>query len=97
MGHPPLRLIFGSSAEEAIGILWTEDIELLITDYNLPELNGLQLIQQIGDRPGITKVLLTDDYLSSEEDVLASTAGINDIFQKPISLEELNRILTDLI
>lgn len=97
MGHRPLRLVFGGSAEEAIGILWMEDIQLLITDYNLPGLNGLQLIQQIKDRSGISKVLMTDDYLSSEESKLASEAGVEGIFQKPISREDLNRILTNLI
>ncbi|WP_400161880.1 PleD family two-component system response regulator [Brevibacillus sp. TJ4] len=65
--------------------------DLVITDLNLPVINGYQLIQQIqGDQPGQKSkiVVLTDKRL--EEDVQKSFAlGASDYITKPFSPVEL--------
>lgn len=94
--HPPVDIQYASSAEKAIGILTNEDITLLITDYELPGLNGLELIQQVSDQLSTKKILLTENPPSLQERVLGAEAGLEGIFQKPMRPEDLKRILTSL-
>jgi DNA-binding response OmpR family regulator len=94
--HPPVDIQYAGSAEEAIGILTNEDITLLITDYELPGLNGLELIQQVSDQLSTKKILLTESPPSLQERILGAEAGLEGIFQKPVRQEDLSRILISL-
>lgn len=94
--HPPFTIDDASSAEEAIGMLSTESIALLITDYNLPELDGLELIRQIS-RPSMKKVLITKDPPSVEMRVDAAAAGVDWIIQAPLSKEKLGEVIRIVI
>lgn len=94
--HHPVDVQYAGSAEEAIGVLTTEDITLLITDYELSGLNGLDLIQQVSDQLSTKKILLTENPPSLQERVLGAEAGLEGIFWKPVRREDLERILTSL-
>lgn len=95
--HAPVRILRADSAEEALGVISGEPVDLLITDYDLPGLTGLELIQQISDRLEIMKVLLTDKPPSLQVRILAAEAGLEAIIQKPVRREDLRRILTRLL
>lgn len=94
--HPPVRLNQADSAAEAIGIITNEDITLLITDYELPGLSGLELIRQVSDQLSTKKILLTKNPPLLQERILGAEAGLEGIFQKPVRREDLKRILTSL-
>lgn len=94
--HLPVDIRFAGSAEEAIGILTSEDVALLITDYELPGLNGLELIQQISDQVSTKKILLSETPPSLQVRILGAEAGLEGIFRKPIRRKELKRILLNL-
>lgn len=94
--HPPVEIQYAGSAEEAIGILTSEDITLLIADYELPGLNGLELIRQVSDQLSTKKILLTENPPSLQERILGAEAGLEGIFQKPVRREDLKRILASL-
>lgn len=94
--HPPVDIQYASSAEEAIGVLTSEDITLLITDYELQEINGLELIQQVSDEFSTKKILLTENPPSLQERILGAEAGLEGILQKPVRREDLKRILMSL-
>lgn len=94
--HHPVDIQYAGSAEEAIGIFTNEDITLLITDYELPGLNGLELIRHVSDQLATKKILLTENPPSLQERVLGAEAGLEGIFQKPVRREDLKRILMSL-
>lgn len=94
--HPPITLNYAGSVAEAIGIITNEDITLLITDYELPGINGLELIQQVSDPLLTKKILLTKNPLSVQERILGAEAGLEGIFQKPMRRGDLKRILLSL-
>ena len=58
MGHTVFE---AGSGEEAIGIVRSKpEIDLVITDYAMPDMNGVQLVEQvISDRPGMPVILAT--------------------------------------
>ncbi len=79
--------------EEAIGMLETHpDISLMITDYNMPVMNGLELVHQV--RKDRTKNDLCIIAISSNNDdeinALFLKQGANDYINKPFSKEEFS-------
>ncbi len=77
-----------ASAEEALGILKTGSIHIVITDIMLPGKNGLQLTHEIKKKYDIDVIVMTgysDDY-SYEE---AINKGASDFVFKPFRFEEL--------
>ncbi|MFY9270792.1 MAG: response regulator [Candidatus Manganitrophaceae bacterium] len=94
--HPPVDIQYAGSAEEAIGVLTNEDITLLITDYELSGLSGLELIRHTSDYLSTKKILLTDHPPSVQHRILGAEAGLEGIFEKPVRREDLKQILMDL-
>ena len=77
-----------SSAEEAMDVLTTNSIEVVITDIMLPGMDGLALtdhIKRIGDSYLIVMTGYSTDY-SYEE---AISKGASDFVFKPVRFEEL--------
>jgi len=71
--------------------------DLLIVDYEMPEMNGLEMIRAIKTKHPSLKagfVLLH----SSSEDIIKTTAkelGVQSVLEKPITFEKLDSILKD--
>lgn len=86
------------SAEEADAILKNEEINIVITDINLPGQDGIQFTKNIKTNYNLD-VLVTTGYSSeySYEDVVKN--GASDLLFKPIRFEELslriNRVLRE--
>jgi two-component system, cell cycle response regulator len=77
-----------SSAEEALDVLATNSVEVVITDIMLPGMDGLALtdhIKRIGDSDVIVMTGYSTDY-SYEE---AISKGASDFVFKPVRFEEL--------
>lgn len=84
------NVITVAHGEEALGILGVKDsISLVLTDYNMPVMNGLELTYEI--RKEYNKNDLAILALSSSQDdedtALFLKAGANDFIKKPFSKE----------
>ena len=80
---------------EAAALISALDLDLAILDLGMPGMNGLEVLQNIGERPGgwdaaPPVILLT---ASGEADIgeRAVRAGAVGVLRKPISAEELAR------
>ena len=87
------HVIAVAHGEEALGMLQTHsDISLVITDYNMPVMNGLELTSEI--RKTHKKDELSIIALSGNEDdeisALFLKNGANDYIKKPFSKEEFS-------
>lgn len=87
------KVITVAHGEEALGILnTTPDISLVLTDYHMPVLNGLELTHEI--RKTYSKNDLTIIVISSDNDeettALFLKNGANDYIKKPFSKEEFS-------
>lgn len=73
------------------------EIDLVLTDLNMPEMNGLELLLQLKkDSPGI-KSLIISAYGDSESRSLAEKAGAEGFITKPIVFSELECKIKSLI
>ena len=85
--------------EEAVEVCAAELPDLLITDYQMPYLTGLELCKQLRGRPetkGIPAIMLTARGFDIEPGEMIE-AGIASVLAKPFSPRELLEKVTDLL
>ncbi|MBW1721255.1 MAG: response regulator [Deltaproteobacteria bacterium] len=93
------QLFDASNGKEALEILRKEWLDLVLTDYNMPDMNGLELIREMKKDDaleGIPVVMVTTE--GSEQRVKEFLeSGAADYIKKPFTPEEirekLNRIM----
>jgi DNA-binding NtrC family response regulator len=77
------------SSEKALDDLKTESYDVLLTDMNLPNMNGIELCERIvANRPDIPVIVITA-FGSMETAIAAIRAGAYDFVTKPIDTEFL--------
>ncbi len=83
-------IVFGASnGTEALEIVTSEAIEIVLCDYSLPDFNGIQVCDEIKKlHPAIPLILITA-YRNSEIVREAVEHGIERVLGKPIILDEL--------
>jgi PAS domain S-box-containing protein len=85
---------------EALQILEKEAFDLLITDVQMPELDGYQLVAAVRTREKISgkhlPVLGLTAHAFAEDRDKCFAAGMDAFLSKPISPEELHRTVTEL-
>jgi PAS domain S-box-containing protein len=68
----------------------TEDaVDLVVTDFNMPELSGLDLARALQRRRPALPVLLSSGYVSDALRMEAAQAGVHHVMQKEYTLEQL--------
>ena len=81
-----------SSGVEAIKLLEQHDVAVVITDQRMPQMTGIELLQQTSDlRPHMVRILLTG-YMDVEALVEALNSGlVNTYLSKPWNNDDLKR------
>ena len=77
------------SGEEALKILKDENIQVMFLDLNMPDMNGLELCQEIRKDSPMAIIHAVTGYASLFELSDCRDAGFDDYFDKPINLEQL--------
>jgi CheY-like chemotaxis protein len=83
-----------TDASEALAQCASRPVPLMITDLNMPGLNGLQLIAQVRARSPRTRVLLMTAYPMPIFEQLARKGYIDYYLPKPFQLAALERLVS---
>lgn len=84
-------------AEEGIEALKREHYDIIISDYKLPGINGLEFLKLVNDSyPDATGVLITA-YCTSDVFSEAIGVGVKDFIQKPFTTAIIEKSLLQLI
>ena len=76
-------------AEAGLKILNSTHIDLVVTDFKLPGMNGLEFLQAIKRANAAVPVVVMTAYGSVESAVEAMKLGASDYLLKPFSLAEM--------
>ena len=82
-----------ADSEAALNTLRQEKIDLILTDFKLPGMNGLEFLQAVKRTNATIPVVLMTAFGTVETAVEAMKAGASDFILKPFEMEELKIIL----
>ncbi|NOX33459.1 MAG: response regulator [Deltaproteobacteria bacterium] len=84
-----------TSGKAALSLLQNEEIHVVFSDLNLPEMDGLELCREIKKHMPITIIYAMTGYASLFQLVDCRDAGFDDYFKKPVNLEVLLKAAKD--
>ena len=89
------EVLQASNGKEALSVFQEQDggISLILVDWNMPEMNGLEFVQRVRSDPGsaeVTVIMVTTET-EVEQMVRALEAGANEYVMKPFTKE----VITD--
>lgn len=77
------------TGQQALAALLTHEYDLILLDWNLPDISGLEVCQRHRSRGGTTPILLLTAKGGADDKVTALDAGADDYVAKPFVPEEL--------
>jgi len=84
------EVIEAKSGSEALALAEQSPFDVLLTDVMIPGLNGIELVQKVGNLESCPVTIVMTGYGSVEMAVKAIKAGAFDFLQKPFSVEVLS-------
>jgi CheY-like chemotaxis protein len=85
----PYTFVSALSAEEGLELWHQQPFDILLTDYNLRGMNGLQMVEQLFSTGARVPTLLVTAYDSPELRRDARTLGVDIYLTKPFFMDEL--------
>lgn len=96
-GMNNVEILAARSAEEALVVLKDTAVNLVITDINMPGMNGLDLLIEINNRFPGTGVIIMTAYPSSAYENKAMMSGSLRYIEKPFDIKVVRTIVEDLL
>ena len=95
------NVLISSSVQDAMAVLETNDIDLVITDFKMPKTSGLDMVKHIKENFKDIKIMMITGYPSIEGAVEAVKKGAEEYLVKPFTDSELaacvKRVLEKLV
>jgi DNA-binding NtrC family response regulator len=83
------RVYTAQSVTEAVKLLESESVDLVITDLKMPKVSGLDLVRHVRENLPDTEVMMITGYATVEGAVEAMKTGAEEYLTKPFTDEEL--------
>lgn len=71
------------SGREALDIMTTDGVDMLITEVDLPGMNGYELINEVRQQRPVMPIVVTTDDCSLKVVELLTSLGVNRWIEKP--------------
>lgn len=98
-GLDPLVVHEAGSGIEGLNVLRTRKVDLIVSDINMPAMDGLEFLRQLRAQdlaPGVPVVMITTE--SSEEQVKqAIRSGAQGYIRKPFTAEQVKERVLPLL
>lgn len=86
-----------SNGFKALEVLRNNKIRIVITDFNMPEMDGIELAARVREQYSGTHVVLVTGNKLSEIVEAAAKAGISEMFSKPLELQRFLAVIMSLL
>jgi two-component system response regulator HydG len=94
LGFEPL---LAESGDQALEILGSRAVDIVITDLKMPGMSGIELLEQIKARNPRVEVVIMTGYASVPSAVQAMKMGASDYIVKPFGTDEVKLLLERLV
>jgi len=78
---------------EALDYLRQQDVNLIVTDINMPEMNGIAFLRELNKHFPKSNVIMITAYGGVESYIEAMNLGAFEYINKPVKIDELKSIL----
>jgi len=89
------NVVTASSAEEAIKFLTNEKYDLVISDFSMNGMNGIDFLNEVHKKWSETKTILLTGYFVKDEELRLSSK--NKLIKKPWLIEDLTSSIRELM
>ncbi len=96
-GMDDVEILATESGEGALSILSDQTIDLVITDINMPGMNGLDLLVEISNSYPQTGVIIMTAYPSNSYENQAMMSGSLRFVEKPFDIKDMRQIVKDIL
>lgn len=91
-----LKFTFARNGERALKELEQHpEIALIVTDLNMPEMNGIELLLQVKKLYSDKKMIVISAYSDQDSIKTAQNAGADGFLFKPLSFKEFQEKITE--
>ena len=87
--HQGYTVVSSLDGEEAVNIASLYEPNLVVTDYALPNIDGVTTIQKVREQQPQARAILVSGYISPDTRRRASAEQVDRIMEKPVSVPEL--------
>lgn len=87
------QVFSAESGPDALKILETQEIDVLITDFRMPEMDGCEIITRARQRYPLLQSIVVTGYSDVKSAINAMGAGAFNYLQKPIDFAELEVVI----
>ncbi len=78
---------------EALNYLRQQEVNLIISDINMPEMNGITFLKELNKNFPKSNVIMITAYGGVESYIEAMNLGVFEYINKPIKIDELKSII----
>ncbi|MEQ9668447.1 response regulator transcription factor [Coleofasciculus sp. G2-EDA-02] len=92
-------VVTAEDGQEALSLIDKYHPHLIVTDINMPKLNGYELVQQVRKRPAfrLLPVVFLTERSSTEERIKGYQLGCDLYLPKPFEMKELTAVIRNLL
>ncbi|HLK29585.1 MAG TPA: adenylate/guanylate cyclase domain-containing protein [Puia sp.] len=92
------EFVFAANGVEALEkIKLDPDLDIVLTDINMPEMDGLTLLGKLNDVSPIMKAVIVSAYGDMDNIRIAMNRGASDFVTKPVNFDDLETTITKTI
>ena len=91
--YPEVKLLIARTAEQAIEIVMSESVDLVLSDYIMPGKNGLELLKEVKQINPVISVVIMTAFGNAREAVEILQNGGDDYLIKPTKKEDIEHLL----
>ncbi|MCE2951088.1 MAG: response regulator [Alphaproteobacteria bacterium] len=91
------NFFFARNGYEALSCVEREaNVDILVTDVNMPQMSGFELLQKIKEKHPSIKTVIISAYSDAQSLHLAEKGGASAFISKPLDFKDLQAILKKL-
>lgn len=95
---PDANILIGNDGREAFSLFRkNEEIDFILTDWNMPNVSGLEFVKQVRENNKNIPIIMITTEGGKNEVITALRAGVNNYIVKPFGAEILKEKLANLL
>lgn len=89
---PNCEITIATSGQEALNLFAHQTFDLMITDYRMPEMNGLQLAQEVRQRYPLAHIVMLTAFGHEVLDDHTGPNPVQQVLEKPIDIRHVRSV-----